>query len=298
MKYILRLARFVSRAESDNLKRDLEKLGIRVLSSRHKIFKATLNQGQLKKIKDMPQVSSIEKVIFENQSTGSLLDLVKILSEKLPEKYSLNTKIETGVSFHKRAIIERLKKKKKIHDNDADPFVLEAYSKEKDTIVSLSKKVVSTSTIDSANVSFVLEEVSNPHEIADFMRLSLIFNAPLFLIRDSKNAVKRAYDQSKKLSKAEKSNKIQVHLINSITELNNKTLIGFSLWGKQTDKDIVSLRPKLKNKNLAIIFGNEFRGLKSKTIKECEYVFHLGPKSSEPFKANQAAAYFLALLNN
>ena len=45
------------------------------------------------------------------------------------------------------------------------------------------------------------------------------------------------------------------------------------------------------------LFGNEVKGLRLETKKKCKAVIRLGPKSSEPLRASQAAAYALGVIS-
>ena len=133
--------------------------------------------------------------------------------------------------------------------------------------------------------------IENPYtlgEISDFVRLSKVFKTKLYLITEdikSKKAIKE-------FLKENSFDKANVEIIKDIKEI-KETLIGFSMWGKNTLQDIT----KINKKKLCFIFGNEKRGLKHKTMENCKLIIKIG-NASEPLRATQANAFAFGFLYN
>ena len=98
-----------------------------------------------------------------------------------------------------------------------------------------------------------------------------------------------AISEAKKIVKGYEKCKVEVYptTVKAIAGLN---AVALSLWG---DKGEPFLRAEQVD---ALVFGHEERGLKLSTQKACKAVVHLGPKSSEPMRATQAAAYALGVM--
>ncbi|MFH1588756.1 MAG: TrmH family RNA methyltransferase [Candidatus Diapherotrites archaeon] len=150
-------------------------------------------------------------------------------------------------------------------------------------------------TSSEEEMVFVLVEPKTKNEVADFLRLAEIFQCKLILIdEDKRNARQLLFEAGEKV-KSIKSKKViaEIHakLINAIE---NYYSIGFSLWGKNSEKELINL----KHKKTALVFGNEKKGLSLESRKAVNLLVHLGPNSSQPMRSSQALAYALALIRN
>ena len=119
--------------------------------------------------------------------------------------------------------------------------------------------------------------------------MAIVFKVPLRISTENDTRTVHAISDAKKIVKGHEKCKVDVYKTTK-QAIEGLDAVAFSLWG---DKHETYLK---KNKVDALVFGNEERGLKLDSQKACKAVVHLGPKSSEPMRATQAAAYALGIM--
>jgi hypothetical protein len=245
--------------------------------------------------------------------TNSLTDLITHLEDYLVKKVEENSIFVTykafgSIPFHKKAIIDRLKRKRIFHKETADYNLYievkrDNNSKEKLPIIKvrLGKKIGSfpIRNRETSSPTLILYSPFTIQEVADFFRLALTFNARVLFTNENK-MVKRVIglvEESyfKGISKVEYE---IVPTLDSLLENKEKSLFyGFSLWGSDP---ITSLREKIESSGRKIeefffIFGNEEKGIPL-NVRKIISTFYIGVRASEPLRASQAAAYALGML--
>jgi tRNA(Leu) C34 or U34 (ribose-2'-O)-methylase TrmL len=254
---------------------------------------------------------------FYNLESASLSELIiKIISflrVNNASEYSFDFLSIGKAPFHKKAIQDRLKKKKfSLSPNSKFKLYLEVNSlkgqnlgAERRVIARIGRKFIppiySTETIFSFSPQLILYSPYTVQEVADFFRLSLAFKIPIILTDENGRAEKLIEKVTSSYYKG--INKINYRITSSlakfINESKNKTF-GFSLWGTSSIADLI---PKVKNFNLQFpdkklinfVFGNEETGLPL-NIQNKIKMFRIGTQASEPLRASQAAAYVLGTL--
>ncbi len=328
---LVKLARFVTHEEQETIAKDLTgtlrkySKSISIINdtwgSRNRLLIKMLNSTDFSSdVRDIilqnPGVNNLV-VFLQNQfefETNSLSQLLTSLENFLSEhtentNVNVNYKAFGRIPFHKKAIIDRLRKKSYIHNSKADFHLYLEVRQGNQTKngnlpikVRLGKKIPSISPIErkSASPTLILYSPYTVQEIADFFRLALTFKTQI-LLTDENNIVKKVVEQVestffKGISKV--SYKIVPALSQILEENEKKHFFGFSLWGSHP----ISKLPEIVKfhmeelGNLFFIFGNEEKGLPLEVRKEIP-MFHIGNKASEPLRASQAAAYALGILN-
>lgn len=190
--------------------------------------------------------------------------------------------------FHAKAIEDRFLRKNKFDDTGIKLY-LEAKQRGHKTYCRIGKVILdSTQQVQKCEIALLLENSVNSNEIADFLRLGVALGCKI--IFKTNIDLTKAINDAKKIFK---SNKINYTTISDLKEINDYYLIGFSLWGKENEKSLLDV----KENKIMLLFGNENRGLLKETLDSCNKTVYLGPKSSEPLRANQAAAYAYGILN-
>ncbi len=331
MIYLLvKLARFVTQKEQDQLAKELNyTLGeysniVRIVNdtwgSRNRLLiqlpdVTKLSSKIRKTILHSPGVNTLVLFTKDNfeYETSSLSHLLTTLEDYISNTVKTNT-VEINfqafgrVPFHKKALLDRLKKKGILHQKAAK-FHLYLEVKQdiqvKESIpiikVRLGEKFLMNASVENKPEppSLVLYSPYTTQEVADFFRLALTFNVNL-LFTDENRSVKQV------IAKVETTifkgiSKVKYRVVPSLTKIlqeNEKEgIFGFSLWGSEP---IINL-PKViastgKNtRELFFIFGNEETGIPL-AVRKLVKMFYIGNKASEPLRASQAAAYALGLL--
>jgi len=222
--------------------------------------------------------------LYSEFEVNNISDIIEKISEHKIKQ--INAKIKKDLKFHKKAIEDRFLRKNKF-DISGINLYLEAKNRGEKTYCRIGK--ILSQDLEKKEIALLLENSTNINEIADFLRLGVALKCKIFF--------KNEFDISNEIEKAKKifkSNKINYTLINSLAKINDYFLIGFSLWAKDSEKTLKEITPE----KICLLFGNENRGLLKETLDACEKTIYLGPKSSEPLRANQAASYALGILNN
>ncbi len=231
-------------------------------------------------------IASLIKIIEEFE-IKTLTDIAEHLSKyKIKE---IHAKIRKDLKFHAKAIEDRFLRKNKF-DPQGIVLYLEAKTKGDKTAIRIGE-IINPELAQSTEtkIDLLLENSTNVQEIADFLRLSVALQCTAYFKNEF--SIEAKILQAKKLFKSNKTNYKQIKSIGAIKDY---FLIGFSLWGKDSEKSLF----KVNASKILLLFGNEERGLLKETMDSCNLVVHLGPKSSEPMRANQAAAYAVGILNN
>ena len=328
---LVKLSRFVTPKEQDILVQDLNrqfkkysnKVKIRndPWGSRYRILisnveNVTLTEGIIDTILLNPGVNNVtifQKKFFENR-IDTLSQLIKILIEYIKSKtndsaININFHALGRVPFHKKAILDRLKKKGLKNDQKADFKLYIEVRQSQDIIkddggiqVRIGEKIIRRSDQPLSQIQTPLLVLYSPHtvqEVADFFRLALTFNTQVILT-DENNKVESIIQEVEK-TYFKGISKISFEITDSLESLLKKKsdskVFGFSLWG---NSPIADLNRKILDKkrspgDILFLFGNEETGLPL-WVRDKIPIFHIGQKASEPLRASQAAAYAFGMI--
>jgi len=248
--------------------------------------------------------------LLEENSYKSLKQVVTHISQlsRADQTLQITCHFLKGARFHEQAFRDRWKK------IDGRPFTLNApvhyYLEVRETAYRLGKIVVLnhiTPTYPPLNVVLVLQNPRTRYEIADFIRLGIMFNCPIRLTCDNQPAavVLALLQHAKAIMKGWQ--KTQIEVLPTLAEAIQDTIpLGFSLWSHKNEYTLFQYLQQLFDTSisephpglppLALVFGNEQEGLSLQARKLLPQRVHLGPPSSEPLRASHAAAYVLGIL--
>lgn len=331
--FLVKLARFVTRVDQSSIINDLQR---KLSSFSSSISVIDDNWGKLNRIQVKMEIDSLNQkkvaniikknpgvnniVIFSedlfDKIISSFSELVKLVIEFLDsnnseKKIQLHFKSFGKIPLHKRAILNRLKKKGVSNDpKKGFPVYIEMKSNlnaEADTttfFLRLGKRVIFPKILESpppfVKPKLVLYSPFTVQEIADFFRLALTFKTQVIFTNE--NGKVEILIEKTKQSLFKGIDKIDYQIVDSISALMKQakggSFAGFSLWGSSP---IINLPTKLasrKNKTnqILFLFGNEEQGLPL-SLRDKIPMFHIGTHASEPLRASQAAAYAFGVLN-
>jgi len=306
MAYLIKLARFIEFSEQKEISNQIQQITNSNILEQNKriLIESKLNKQQLNELNQTHGINSIHEILKE-KTTENLKELIEFLIQNA-EFNETKIELQKGLPFHSQAIKERLHKKgiKVIKGNKN---LIEIKQFQNKIITRIMKnltlnelqekpkiKIIQNTVKEKKELIFVLVEPKTKNEVADFMRLSEIFQSKLYLI-DSGEHAKQLLSEASERVKSIKSNKIQVQIMDSLEKaIQDYYAVGFSLWGNKSEQKLI----ELKNKKLALVFGNEKKGLSLDARQKLKEIIQLGPKSSQCMKSSQALAYALALINN
>ena len=328
---LVKLSRFVTPKEQDILVQDLNrqfkdysnKVKVRndPWGSRYRILISNINnvvltEGIIDKILLNPGVNNVtifQKIFFETR-IDTLSQLMKILIEYIRTKtddnaININFHALGRVPFHKKAILDRLRKKGLKNDQKADFKLYLEVRQSQDIMkddggiqVRIGEKIMRTSDQPLSQIPTPILVLYSPHtvqEVADFFRLALTFNTQVILT-DENNKVESIIQEVEK-TYFKGISKISFEITDSLESLLKKKsdskVFGFSLWG---NSPIADLNRKILDKkrspgDILFLFGNEETGLPL-WVRDKIPIFHIGQKASEPLRASQAAAYAFGMI--
>ena len=325
---LVKLSRFVTPKEQEILIRDLD-LKLRNYAKNGKVKEdpwgtrrrilislsedTTLTKGLINTILSNPGVNNIivfQQNLFETRS-DTLSQLMKTTFEFIRSKTKNNT-INVNfhalgrVPFHKKAILDRLKKKKIINDPKADfKLYMEVrqlqgmHQDEKGIQLRIGEKIIRHAKQPSSHIQTPVLVLFSPHtiqEVADFFRLALTFNTQVIITDENSKVEEIIQDVEKTYFKG--IDKINFEIESSPDSLmDKKSDCKFYLWGKSpiTDLNAEIKRNTHSDEEILFLFGNEETGLPL-WIRDKINIFHIGKKASEPLRASQAAAYAFGIM--
>jgi len=327
MVYIINLSRFVSINEKKEIINEIKKQGIDVKPDSWSSMRLITN----KPIFDKPYVSNVIelKETFYPQSLSETVEHLRKYEVK-----DINAKIWDNVPFHRKAIVDRFKKKNKFQENgkiiylEAKPAQNRKEPEVRLGIILNKENNYNQNTQQAPKGSNInSKEKYNYNRNQNFKKTEpeprrftpgtsniypdLLIESPKTIgeisdfVRLSKTFKLKIFistlndpDCARAIAEFKKSNsfdKADIEIIQFSDDLKKDyALVGFSLWGRQTINDLKTIDQK--NKKLLFLFGNEKRGLKKSTMDMCNLVIKIGENSSEPLRATQAAAYALGYL--
>ncbi len=291
MKTLITLARFVSPSEQKEVAGRISEMEYHVHSDPFAPQRRLIVEGKADgKLFEVEGVSQVIPIVMEGQ-TKTLSEAAKLIinaarKQKL-SSFTIRAKLFGDVPFHERALRDRVKKKIK-HPAGRTLYV-EAHKKGGGVYIRVGLPI-QFHTEAKTPVVLVLESPKTPHEIADFLRLAIAFKAQLRISMEGDLRTLHALEEAKSIIKGHEKTKVMTykHTADAIAGLD---AVALSLWGDKGEKWLS------KSGAQALVFGNEERGLKLSTQRQCKAVVHLGPRSSEPMRASQAAAYALGVLS-
>ncbi len=328
---LIKLARFITSDEQKYLAKDIKRV-LNPITTSYRISydewgakKRILVEVELEKTRirelgqNLLEQPGIIAVIhfsprFYNWESSSLSPLINQISTFLTiynqnATYSLDFRTIGKVPFHKKAIIDRLRKNNfEFHSHSKFHLYIEIRSfKEKNTQnlqTRIGRKFIpEVFSKENLQISpqLVIYSPYTEQEIADFFRLGLVFKLPLIFTDENKNIqglIKRTQKTYfKGISKV--SHKI-IPSLEVFIKNNVGRSFGFSLWGTKSVHDLPSIIQPITNQDkekpiINLIFGNEQIGLPLFVHNQIP-MFHIGGYSSEPLRASQAASYALGTL--
>ncbi|MHA1213697.1 MAG: hypothetical protein ACTSPG_00190 [Candidatus Hodarchaeales archaeon] len=327
---LLKLARFISKEEQRQIKKEIRPIcrkyseSFEIMSDPWRSKNRILVQIQSRKnnlkefyseLIENPGIITVIEFFpnafnFDLSEFKALLDLlINIINSKSPDNtYSIDIRSYCKIPFHKKSIIDRLKKKRIDYTEQAS---LQLYfeinrSKKNDTLIGrLGKKIQQIAPEHERKTIPAVLVLYSPYttqEVADFFRLGLSFKTKI-IFTDENNKVRLLINKVKKTF-FKGIDKVKFEIVPDIHQLisqNPDTCYGFSLWGKKTIYDLaIILNQKREsvngNSSLTFFFGNEEVGLPLKARQEIP-IFRIGTTASEPLRASQAASYILGFLS-
>ncbi|MHA1236209.1 MAG: TrmH family RNA methyltransferase [Candidatus Hodarchaeales archaeon] len=275
-----------------------------------------MTEGIIETILLNPGVNNVtlfQKKFFETR-IDTLSQLMKILIEYIKSKtdddtININFHALGRVPFHKKAILDRLKKKGVKNDQKAD-FKLYLEVKQSQDVtkddrgiqVRIGEKFIRQSVQPLSQIPTPILVLYSPHtvqEVADFFRLALTFNTQVILTDENDQVESIVQEVEKTYFKG--ISKISFEITDSLESLMKKKVstkvFGFSLWGNSPIADLSKkiLGKKRSPGEILFLFGNEETGLPL-WIRDEIPIFHIGQKASEPLRASQAAAYAFGMI--
>ncbi|MBN3037684.1 MAG: hypothetical protein JW834_04540 [Candidatus Diapherotrites archaeon] len=286
MQTLLKLSRFIDSDEQKQLVQELVRKGFRVRSDSLVPVRRLLVEGEFNERVD--GVNAAIPIIAE-EKTRTLSDVVSVLKRVGPaEGFVVKANFIGDVPFHLRAIRERLRKKKVV-ENEDNVLYLEA-KKTGDSVLVRVGTFSAPQSVARPSVVLVLESPKTAFEVADFLRLGICFGLEVRVSTGGDIRSLHAVQEAKGIVKGHEKMSVQVFRTTE-QAVGDMDAIAFSLWGKEDESCLKKLSGPV-----ALVFGNEERGLRLSTQKACKAVVRLGPKSSEPMRASQAASYALGVM--
>ncbi|MFC2174965.1 TrmH family RNA methyltransferase [archaeon] len=290
MKALVTLARFVSPDEQKEIAKRISDMEYEVQSDpwapQRRLIVSGKASGKLFEVEGVSQVIQIHA----EEKTKTLSEAAKLIAETTKKlglpSFTIRAKFLGDVPFHEKALRERVKKKAK--NTPGRTLYIEAKKKADYVLIRVGLPEL-FHTEKSLPLVLVLESPKTPFEIADFLRLAIVFNVPLRISIEGDLRTLQALQEAKSIVKGHEKTKVMTYKT-TLEAIKDRKAVALSLWG---DKGEDFLK---KEKVDALVFGNEERGLKLSTQKACAGVVHLGPRSSEPMRACQAAAYALGVM--
>ena len=292
VKTLLTLARFVSPAEQKEIAARITEMDYKVASDHFAPQRRLLVEGEADgKLFEVEGVSQVIP-IYAEEKTNTLSEAAKVIIKVARDlelnSFTLRAKFLGDVPFHERALRERVKKR--VKHTPGPTLYVEARQEKDCVIIRVGIPMVFHKGTKELPI-IVLESPKTPHEIADFLRLAIVFNTELRISIEGDVRTLHALQEAKKIVKGHEKTKVITYQ-HTVDAIRGKNAVALSLWG---DKGEEFLRKETID---AIVVGNEERGLKLATQKDCKAVVHLGPKSSEPMRASQAAAYAFGVISS
>lgn len=314
MKVLLTLERYVENINEiiHKIKKDFPESEISEDSSTNKLVISFDNKNLLKSFRDLPFIGKIIVLKTDFLEFNSLKDIITKSVEILKHenikgsfKIQVKTSGDSPVSDHviKKRVGSTIKSKLNLEYEKKDAaniLYIEIKKNKKKFFFRLgisdinlySKRLIRISSEIFKNLIVAIENPTTPHELADFLRVSLFFGLPLRIIGE-KSKINPLLNKARKIIKGESwNNESDVKVIESASVLKNSfSLLGFSLWAKGNEESFSKLISG--DKKLAFIFGNEHKGLTVKTRNLLDEQIHLGPNFPEPLRGSQALTYAL-----
>lgn len=332
---LIKLARFITFNEQRGLLKDLERIFTPLTNSFHVTFDewgakhrilaqlALLNINYEEICQKLLETPGINTVIhfspsLFNMTSSSLSALISQLSAFLKdsnpgESYDIDFHSIGRVPFHKKAIIDRLQRKRFTYRPDSKFHlyleIRSASKKRKNTSethlqVRIGQKFMLKSSFEKTRKIIPRLILYSPFtyiEIADFFRLGLVFNSQIILTNENNRVEKLLKEVQKSYFKG--ISKVSFEIVPSLDTVIAENLgmcFGFSLWGKKSVNDlsqkILTLIKQEPIKPIVnLIFGNEKTGIPL-SVRQKISIFQIGDRVSEPLRSSQAAAYILGTL--
>jgi len=306
--YLLKLSRNVVESERRQLKKKLERMLKREKTAKFKVMDdpwskkgRILIEGFItREIIDFPDVWKVIELNTAGKIVHTLKDTTDLINDYLDtdshgfDESGLEIKIHRNVPFHSKAILDRLNRK--------TPGEKRAYFEARKTVrgieIRIGRILTSYNFISIPNVTLALISPRTKQEIADFIRLSIHFGVEVIISYETReNEIHDLMKKAKLIALGYQKAKIRLVGKNDEIFKDDYMPIGFSLWSHSTEKDMIKYITEIPpGKRLLLVFGNEDRGLPGKLREQLGRIYHLGPASSEPLKASQAASYALGVI--
>ncbi|MFX0063598.1 MAG: TrmH family RNA methyltransferase [Candidatus Hermodarchaeota archaeon] len=318
MILLIKLARFVTHQEQLKIQEQIltffkfsSKISLKrdPWAAKYRLLLTSLHSLSPKTISELYTLPGVWEIsILDEFIADSLSEVINVIKTYLTEhRLSSNQifpkiRIFKNTAFHRQALLDRWRKKigSVISESEATTFL---YIEAKQNLLRIGKIVPQVLSPTPSFVPFtrylclVLERPTTADEISDFIRICISFNLPLRLVLSSSDA--SLLEAAKKRAGGRGFPKVRITTYQSISKAVAGTkAYGFSLWTTKNEHD---LKKVFRNwfdspHKISLVFGNEKSGLSLETRQKIRETIHLGPPSSEPLRASQAASYILGLM--
>ncbi|MFX1250338.1 MAG: TrmH family RNA methyltransferase [Promethearchaeota archaeon] len=318
MILLIKLARFVTPQEQLKLQEQIftyfkssSKISLKrdPWAAKYRLLLTSLHSLSSKTISELYTLPGVWEIsILDEFSADSLNKVISLIKTYLtehrlsPNQVFPKIRIFKNTAFHKQALLDRWRKKigSIISESEATSFL---YIEAKQNLLRIGQIVPQISSPAPSFAPFikylclVLERPTTADEISDFIRLCISFSLPLHLVLSSSDA--SLLEEAKKRAGGRGFQKVRIATYQSISKAVAGTkAYGFSLWTGKNEHDLKEIFRNWVDSphKISLVFGNEKAGLSLETRQQLRKIFHLGPSSSEPLRASQAASYILGLM--
>ncbi len=333
--FLIKLARFINASEQKTLAEDIEQslnpwitslqISDDKWAAKYRLVMEVEPKNEnfealTKKLLDNPGISSIinfPRKLFNwefSSFQARINQLADFLVSHNPKNvYTLDFRAIGKLPSHKKAILDRLERKKFVCQLESEfHLYLEIRPvKSKDTQAKkifqarIGKKFIREILFEGFHRTFnpklVLYSPFTTQEVADFFRLSLTFNIPIILTNENNkvhNLIKRV--QKTFFKGIEKIFFESTPSLETLLTTNPETSFGFSLWGTKTVSELPSMIQSFASQEsnkptVYFIFGNEKKGLPL-FIRYSIPIFRICRQASETLRSSLAASYVLGTL--
>jgi len=296
MRYHLVLKRF--EFDADALKKKVLGLGYKVLPdavSGRMVAEGGGNGGELL------QLSEVEDVLREEKSGRFQQEVLRqeliVLGKRLGS-ISLKVRTYPGVKIPASILKKKLLKVMQqagVQVGDGGVPVLIELEQNRGVLYRVLSPIGKKQQGDKSryrNLAVLLEHPRLVEEVADVLRICLIFGLELKVVHNNKNEFQKLLNKAKSLTKGKLAD-FHVDVYKDLDEIRDYKKIGFS---KNADDGEERLREVFKtHEKILLVFGNDTFGLSQEARDKVDMLIHLTPDYKKPLKANQALAYVLGM---
>ncbi len=298
MKYLLFLNRF--NLDINKLKNKiilLDKSSLFLDEGKNIIVETKLN---IEKLSGFQEISKLV-VLFNDWKDFSFKtikeDCLKLCKDKEIKNYFIETHFHNKVPISARSIYKHINPYLKYEGVLFQENSSLIYIEFKKIDSKLNYRISYSNSLNNSNIlkidmSKFIAVLENPNlvsEVSDFLRLCWIFKIQLHIITKDKINFEKILKKAKEETKGIEYDKFKLIISDSLPK--DYLLVGFSKHSDKNEKDMKNLI--LKDKKIALIFGDDKFGLSQETRDKLDYCFRLTPEGKKPLRASHALSYIL-----